>query len=192
MGKQKRAYTKRRYTEEQKLAAVTAMRTMHPEHSLGAAAIAAARAVLGAPVAVATLGRWMLEYRPQIDAVIVPLSNEQTIIATRDNVLGQMAEVRQKSLKRLADDSVINAAAARDLAVVTGIMSDHIAKATALPAATSERALRLREVCQRVGVDVDALLDDMIRVAENTQIEPRIITSAATLSAAPSSTQPIE
>src|SRR5258708_4491879 len=76
----------RRYTEEQKIAAVTAILTAAPDMPTSSRAIEAAYAT-GVDVDVSTLRDWTMLYREEVTALIpIPKTTQEIVLETRQAV----------------------------------------------------------------------------------------------------------
>jgi hypothetical protein len=170
---------KPRYTQDQRIAAVTAMRAIGRDQPFCDDAIQAARQTIGKPVALATLAKWFSALSPTIDAAQPDLLGrpiEALIAETRDNILARLANVREEYVDHLLKKDVIAKASARDAAVVMGIANDHIIKMTDIDPAVATIIKRLAELCQRTNIDIVGLLEDFESVVQ-TQLPAIQITA---------------
>lgn len=158
-----------RYSEKDKIKAVTALRRVGQEHMLSYAAIEAARGILGENVSLATLARWAKQYGPIVDELqptLNPASIDRSalVLATQNQVIDQFMGIRDKSANILNDEAVLKQTAnksARDLAVVMGIAQTHLSQMTALPPESMQAAQRFYRLCEQYNEDFVALLEDM-------------------------------
>lgn len=170
----------RHYSTTEKIRACGAMLATNPEHPYSNASIEAAKQVLNAPqLSNETLGKWMNEYRSEVEALLPgEPSKAQLVAAVKDEVLDLWTTARNKALTQLNTEGVIEKASARDLAVIGGITQDHIHKLHKLSAERTARIYALLDACQRVNYDYDTLIDDMIAMVESKGQEPPLYINA--------------
>lgn len=152
------------YSQDDKIAAITAARTIGRDHPLSTDAIAAARKVVGTDLSPNTLARWLAEYGHLVDSAHPELLGrpvEEVIAETRDTILTDLATVRSSYITHLKKQDIIDKSSARDAAVVMGIANDHIIKMTDAAPSTMTILKRIAAMCQRTGYDIDAVLEDL-------------------------------
>lgn len=170
-GKRKRPT--RRFTEVQKIEAVTAAKTIASStgYPLGKQALEAVQAVLGFRIGTSVLRRWLVAYGSAIDeqmnnaltpAPLTPLAKSEVITTTHDNVIKRIERVRDKMLTRLEKDEVVDAMSGRDTGVVMGITNDHMLKMTGLPPEARAAMDKLRLACEGTGLDYVLMVEDMV------------------------------
>jgi hypothetical protein len=153
----------RRYTRDEKVAAVTAAKTVGREFPMSVDAIAAARRAAGAPISLQTLSNWLSEFGPIVDSSLPELSPRpvDTVISeTRNNILADLVKIQKKAVDHLINSNAIEQSSARDASVVLGVATDKIKSLTDIDPAVSTIIKRLAELCQRTNMDIVALLED--------------------------------
>ncbi len=137
------------------------------EHPSSKASLAAAKAVLHTKVSDASLIAWITAYGPQVRASLPPRrSVSEIVLETHDQVVADMQEVRNKAIAQLKRDDKLSQAPARDLAVITGIMDDHVLKREGLSPEDTRRMLRWNHLCSRLNLDAGLSFDDMLTKLE--------------------------
>src|SRR5579859_5762032 len=160
----------REYTRAEKLAAVTAILTAAPDKPNGKRAIEAAKQT-GVDVNPATLFDWVREYRTEVTALLPdPKTTQEIVLETRQSVLDQWAQVRQKALAALLDEDKIKNARYSDLNVAAGTAHDKIERAiSALSPVETSAFLELNELAASRGQTALTLLKGMIALLKTQQ-----------------------
>lgn len=168
-----------KYTELDKLKAVTAMRVAGREHMHSAQSMQAARDVLGSYPSDATLSKWATLYSPLVDKLSPTLNpalldRSSVVQSTQEQVINGFIGIRDKALNLLNDETVLKAAvekSPRDVAIIMGIAQDKLAALTAIPAEAMQVSQRLYQLCERLGENYVQLLEDNISVLESQHAE---------------------
>lgn len=152
--------SQRRYTEQQKIAGVIAMRTYG---GVGTdAALEAVRKVVGDNVASATLYQWAIEYADKVDAIAPPerLSDSALVQGVRDQVVGDMQSFLQKAAHLITQDDKLKAEPVKSLVLSMAITIDKL-KMLADISPQEEQAYRsFRHRCQVKQIDPITALND--------------------------------
>lgn len=177
------------YSTDLKIQACVAALTTNPDHPLGIDSVNAARAVLNANVNPSSLDVWLTKYKTEIAAAMPAKPTTQELVTQQYNeTIQAWSQVEKLSLEHLVTGGKIQEASARDTAVVAGIARTHLSKMISLDAALVDSVTRLQALCQRLGIDVKAVIDDNITVYERivlpsvsvnppSQIEPGSVSS---------------
>lgn len=166
-----------KYPTELKIKACVAALTVNPDYPSGVDAVKAAMLVLNAPIASRVLDRWLVEYKPQITALMPVKPTTQELVTQQYNeTIQAWSQVEKLSLEHLVTGGKIQEASARDTAVVAGIARTHLSKMISLDASLVESVAKLQALCQRLGLDVKAVIDDNITVYERIALPPLNVT----------------
>ena len=157
--KQKRA-TSHKYTTEEKLRAITIAKTINPDHPLSQQGIAEIRQTLNAPnLSMNTLQLWMRELGTQVR--IDRPTAEQTIRETHASIVEKFSSVRRKALEVLDDTALLQTGRVNEIMMVAGTAHDKLERMEGLPPERLSRIRRITEFCLGLGLDTDAILDEV-------------------------------
>lgn len=168
--RQRRTGTKQRYTREQKIAAVTAARTVGRDFPMSNAAVTAARQVVGYPISLQTLSNWLTEFGPLVESAIpelAPRPTEAIVAETRDSILADLVKIQKKAINHLINSKAIDQSSARDASVVLGVTTDKIKAMTDIDPAISTIVRRLMDLCQRTNIDPVSLFEDFESIVQS-------------------------
>ena len=157
--------TATRYTEAQKIQAVTILRTY--DDSTSVEAIAAVHAAMG-PIASTTLFRWSNQYGEQVKALAKDRATRPALDAaaivkdTRAQVISYMQSGILNLSQNLADPTQIQTAGYRDKGVVFGILHDKLKATISLRPDLEAVARLLDNYCEHIGLDSVQVIKDVL------------------------------
>ena len=180
-GNQKRTRTendgpirqRRHYSEREQVQAVTAL--LQCGGGLSIEGIHAARTLLGAHVSHTTLGKWLAKWEETIkttDTSLIPLPIDlpQEIITTRQQVIRNLNTTVTKISTRLTDDTVINEAKLRDLAVTMGISVEKIMLLSGINPELTALVQTLQYECEGTRHNPTTLIEDVINAVRSEKL----------------------
>jgi hypothetical protein len=170
------------YTENQKIAALTAAHTASPKHPMGDVALQAARDVLGHNINVSTLFHWNTEYGSRITSAIAAIEHSDIeatgiIATTRTSVLQRFTTILDRLLSNVEMRSFENDTL-RDITILMGTIYDKIDSAVGVSPSTRIKLHTIELLCTQIGYVMDDTLDDLI-VSLQAIARARTSTSAA-------------
>lgn len=162
------------YTEEEKIAVVA---LLVASGGLTIEAIALARQRLNSNVSTSTLTRWLHTYRDRVIAASPALQPQPAdlpgvVEKTRGEVATLLNDAFLKYARRLNQDDVADKAAARDAAVVMGIVYDKLEALISPYVEYHDQLKELDMLCRRAAFDMHHVLDDVIASVEKHVINP--------------------
>jgi transposase-like protein len=153
--------SKRTYTPQEKIAAVTAMILANRDHPLSYASIAAARAQLGEDVHTSSLDDWHKQYSKDILATLPAISKEAVVQDTYDSVLAGYQAVVRKGLDRAQQDTVINDAKFDKLMLGIAIAQTKMNEMIGISPAIYALLQRIEQGCALNHIDLEQALTDI-------------------------------
>lgn len=170
-----------RYTDDQRLAAVTILQSMG-----GVATIEVHNTILRElnikPNKV-TLLAWNKELKPAVLAAKpelqpVELDVAKLVADTRRTLLTNLAETLRKTSKHLNQDKVIDAMSGRDSAVVLGISAEKLLLMAGRSPATDNLIQELTIALREIDEDIDSVLHSMLDLARKRKHDKQQLESS--------------
>lgn len=174
-----------RYSDAQKLTAVTAMYAANFQHPFSDDGLAAARAVLGINVPISTLKNWSDIYSERVIALMARPTDEQIVKGTQTAVMEHLFGIRDKLLEHLDNVDTVKAADFQRASVALGVVLDKIDQQAGIAPDTLIIVKQLSALFESAQWDVNLFLSDML---ESTRIrlglqQPRFTASLPALPA---------